>query len=74
MMDKTETQILKRLKYVLSLAEKYGFALVLNDECFELKATKPGIHFKTYCFQSGTTISDIGAFLRGYDAASVNHG
>ena len=73
-MDKTETQILKRLKYVLSLADKYDFDLVLNDDRFELKATKPGIHFKTYCFQPGTTIADIGAFLRGYDAASVNHG
>ncbi len=73
-MDKTETQILKRLKYVLLLADKYDFDLVLNDDRFELKATKPGIHFKTYCFQPGTTIADIGAFLRGYDAASVNHG
>ena len=73
-MDKTETQILKRLKYVLSLADKYDFDLVLNDDRFELKATKPGIHFKTYCFQPGTTIADIGAFLRGYDAASMNHG
>lgn len=73
-MDKTESQILKRLKYVLLLADKYDFDLVLNDDRFELKATKPGIHFKTYCFQPGTTIADIGAFLRGYDAASVNHG
>ena len=73
-MDKTETQILKRLKYVLLLADKYDFDLVLNDDRFELKATKPGIHFKTYCFQPGTTIADIGAFLRGYDAASMNHG
>ncbi len=74
MMDKTESQILKRLKYVLLLADKYDFDLVLNDDRFELKATKPGIHFKTYCFQPGTTIADIGAFLRGYDAASMNHG
>ena len=73
-MDKTESQILKRLKYVLLLADKYDFDLVLNDDRFELKATKPGIHFKTYCFQPGTTIADIGAFLRGYDAASMNHG
>ena len=72
-MDKTESQILKRLKYVLLLADKYDFDLVLNDDRFELKATKPGIHFKTYCFQPGTTIADIGAFLRGYDAASMNH-
>ena len=73
-MDKTESQILKQLKYVLLLADKYDFDLVLNDDRFELKATKPGIHFKTYCFQPGTTIADIGAFLRGYDAASMNHG
>ena len=73
-MDKTEPQILKHLKYVLLFADKYGFDFVLNDDRFELKATKPGIHFKTYCFQPGTTIADIGAFLRGYDAASVNHG